>query len=254
MKLPGRDTYQILQDVEQDLQIVLGSLRDAFSASPVPFSPLPMKRRLSIEEQESWQRLQEVLPGESIGYADITCLLAYFGIDAIRNIRRLMRSYTLPCRAGSAPLADGCPELERGDGSYVPGHLARIYDRWGDSFVLEWLLGVNLPGRAARAERQQALICLWDDHRDELLRTAAISAAHQARLADALLTTCRMLDEPLVWRAYARHLRQALYSRDRAVRGSALRLLAHLRKHSDIRADEALNRRHPCSGIHLVGR
>lgn len=240
MILPERNHYGNCPEGAEEIQALLSSLRAAFAASPSPSGPMPETLALTPEVQQTWQHLQKIVPSESREAADIACLLAYYGIDYNRNVRRLLRPYTLQRseRIGhKEPTREYADEQE---GNCLPGHLARIYDRWRDPTVLRWLLGSHLPDMEGRAEEHQALIDLWDDHWIALLQAASQSAGRRSRLASALLYACHMAEEPLIWRAYARHLQRALYSRDLPLRKTALKLLAHLRRRYPLRSDAAL--------------
>jgi hypothetical protein len=188
---------------------------------------LPGAVTLPTRDREAWQSIQLALRPGTLADADTACLLALFGVDYSRNTRRVLRSWTLRGGRGiGINEVQACQEehcvLER-----VFGHAARLYHRWRDPAVLTWMVAGRLVDSDLRKAENEALLSLWDDHWAEILRAAHGRGVH--RVADALGYAHPLVPEPLVWRAYLRHLHAASDGDEARLRTTAIEILTKLK-------------------------
>ena len=209
----------------RETEAVLNGLHAAFEASPVPACPMRGVLELSAEEREAWQVLQSRAAIGSVAEAEISCLLAYFGVNVRENTARLLRTWSADLKVDV-----NVPRDKRDSAaSSAAGHLARLYDRWRDPHVLERLIDRQPPGGVENGPSGAALLALWDSHWETLLRVADGSPRRVRRLADALLDAWRADPRAFFWRFYMRHLRLAVTGRDDGIRRASLAILTLLR-------------------------
>ncbi len=209
-------------------------LRQAFEACTALGNPA-RARAISSKECEAWQFLQARTPMGSIEDGDIACLLAHVGVDYAQNVRRLL------CGRMLSGISDQPDSLRAADASrHISGHVARLYHRWGDRDLLNWLLDTSPHGQTERSAQFHALLALWDLHWTTLLRSSAGNPKRCRRVSDTLDYALKGCSDPLPWRAYLGQLRQAVTGRDLALRRAALAVLMHLRRrHTPIRVSGA---------------
>jgi len=203
-----------------------------FDSAPLPESPFSDIRTLTGDEREFWQSMQATLCPGSPADIDVACLLAHFGLDYRRNARRVLRGYTMHGGRRVAQRGARLPVESRAVLLNVPAHTARLYHRWRDSNLLDWLLACRSCSLDLRRAEHEALLSLWDDHWVEILLAA--SCAGRECIADALAYARPLVPEPLVWKAYLHHLHAAADSGNERLRNTALEILSQLKMCGDI--------------------
>ena len=210
-------------------------LRAAFATCPPPGNPAERVRAMSGEEREAWQYLQARTIAGSVAEGDIACLLAHAGVEYAQNVRRLLSS-----RALDEEVDRTLPDRGADAGRHISGHVARLYHRWRDPDLLDWLLNTPPHGKAERIARSHALLALWDPHWMQLLRAAAGNPERCRRISDMLHYTLKGSSDALLWQAYLCQLRRGVSSRDLEIRKASLMVLTQLRRrHAPIRASRA---------------
>ena len=203
-----------------------------FDSAPLPENPFSDVRTLTGNEREFWQSLQLTLCPGSCADVDVACLLAYFGLDYRRNVRRVLRGCTLHRGQRVAARGARLPEEPRAVLLRVPGHIARLYHRWRDSYLLIWILACWSCSPDRRQTEHEALLSLWDDHWIEILLEAGCAGG--ARVADTLSYARPLVPEPLIWESYLHHLYAAVDSGDARLRNTAMEILSQLKMRGDM--------------------
>jgi hypothetical protein len=183
-----------------------------------------------------WQRLQRLVAPDRRDYADVTLMLAYYGVEYDTNERRLLRPYyawkrfqkSVRTSSGGDVLPRSNSDASAADPVDVPGELALLYRKHHDRRSLGDLLSLETDGSIAEAQAD-VLQYLWDERPVTLLRAAYGSSTRLHVLADMLETG---IETPADRAANIADLKAFSRRADARVAGSARRLIGLLRAHA----------------------
>lgn len=170
--------------------------------------------------------LQASVDAGSPADVDVTCVLAYCGIEIDSNIDRLLfpasQSNSNPRPALSGAVGVGSVRLA--------GRIACLYHRWKNARLLEWLLDYRPHNSDSIACQRDALIGLWDSHACALLRATTGHISRAAMIADVLLPDLDPTLDAATRYGYLRPLRLGASGRDGPLREASLQVLKLLKR------------------------
>ncbi len=192
-------------------------------------SLMQLERRLDSVDVAQWQRLQRQSTVSVCAYAQLCCILAYYGVDYAENVATLLQPYHV--YAGQPRIyqdtygADAIDLLRR-----LPGCLCLVYRKHRDPDLLGVLLELRLEIPTAYEAYLDALAGLWDEDRRPLLLAAHSAKSRTQILADVLADICRTINSDEIWQAYLQNLDQAAADPFAAVAATARRIRKILKK------------------------
>lgn len=148
-----------------------------------------VERQLPPSQIPIWQRLQKQVPANSKHYAELSFMLAYYGVDYKANLRRIIRPYQLS-KQSYERVKKEYPDTEFWDipwtgwgQTWWPLNL--LYLKHHDLTSLGFWLDQKLDGAPAEWNDDE-LGGLWDRHRTEMLRASSGSDIRLNNLAGSL--------------------------------------------------------------------
>jgi hypothetical protein len=175
-----------------------------------------------------WRELQQDLPLNTQACADVACALAYLGEDYEANWGRILWPYHVFKRDAARYARRHAADPDAARLEDLPGYLVLLYRKRRRSDTLATLLELDLKGHAAYLEYVSALAMLWEYNAGGLLDSASQNRLRWRGLTRAIVTLCRIVDEPTVWHGYFRDLQGLIYGRDRRLTWHVHRLQALL--------------------------
>jgi hypothetical protein len=201
-----------------------------------------LERLLPRKDISGWRRLQRVASARRPGYADVTLMLAYYGVDFKGNLARLLVPYerwrrVVDSRAWSTP-------YDRGELEELPAHLALLCRKAGGSIPLERLLDLRLSGEYAH-NQSGALADLWQDRPRAILRVADDTPTRLTNVSNMLEEEfcAERAGQARVFTSLQHLARTADVRVARAARRVELLLTADLRRNGILKWDPALHGR-----------
>jgi hypothetical protein len=149
------------------------------------------EHQTSHRERLQWQQLQNSPNLSKATTADLAFALAYYGIDYDRNLRRVLKPYTVWRQVYTNYRPGTADDIKDYTGltdavEAVPGRLAILFAKRRDSKSIRYLLDMQTDGAVAEAHTS-AISQLWNDgHELALLRAACTSKTPLDNLAQVL--------------------------------------------------------------------
>ncbi len=201
------------ETVTRSDKALLSRLRNAITQCVAYNLTLPqLERRLAGIEVAHWRRLQAQMEPMTRMHAELSCILAYFGVDVANNVAFLLQPYR---HYSTTPETYGAL-LERS-----VGYLSLVYRKRRDADLLTALLEMRLTTTPAFEAYMDVLAALWDEDPYALLRGSAASRVRIENMATVLAHVGQTINSAMVWQAYYRVLTQALRSAETPVRTTA---------------------------------
>jgi hypothetical protein len=202
-------------------------------------NPNRFERQWPPSNIAKWRRLQKELPTNSKYYANVTFILAYYGVDYERNLERLLKPYRdwrnqyrkPPSRSDGNVATSEAYDENSVDVEDIPPKLALLYQKHHDARSVGYLLDMRTDGALAEAQAD-ALEHLWPENKATLLRSAFGSATRLHNLADMLAMQSETKPE---LRAEIREVQRLRRHPDRRVSSAAQKLASLLS--ADLRSD-----------------
>jgi hypothetical protein len=175
-----------------------------------------------------WQRLQRRIPPTRSGSLDLAFVLAYYGVDYERNLRRLLLPYRrwqrgiIPIPKTEAAAIHEATMLDT-----LPYDLELLFRKHRDGQSLSTLLVLRLDGGPGELQAD-AISHLWgDDHAARMLRVAAGSKVRRENIEAALEMDS---DDSRDRKEIAAELRRLCHHPDTRVAKTAREVLSNLKR------------------------
>jgi hypothetical protein len=177
-----------------------------------------------------WQHLQATVRPHTLAYADLCCLLAYYGIDYLENLCRLFQSFRLVLWEPERYLWLYAEKTQCADLGYLPEHLLLLYTKYHDPGLLGILLELHLQDGEDKERYLDMIAVLWDENPAAILYSTSQDQQRLCNVLCALTRVALTLNDPEVWKTYYRTLQRAVHLREWSVMRVALRMMTVLKR------------------------